>query len=491
VFGRVIAQIADVGALVILARYLSKSDYGALTYGLAIVVLFKAVAVFELPNTLGRFIPIYREEGRERAALGSVVFGLGIVSALGLFIAIAIAIALLALHVHPSSSSTALEMAAILAFLVPIEALDVLLTSLLAIFAGARAIFVRQAVLGPLLRICLVVSVVTMHATVRGVGFAYIATGAIGIGSYALMFRRALRRGTTLERVRVRELSFPMREIAAFAAPLLASTLVWSLMESSDSLLLGYFGTPSDVATFRAVMPLAILNKGVILTFGLLYTPLVARLYARKAHSDLADAYWRSAAWVTMLTVPIFLLTFSFARSTTTALFGSKYDASIPIMGLLSIGYFFHTALGYNGLTLRIFGKLRYSVAVDLLAAVLNVAVNLALIPRYGPLGAAAGTAGTLVIHNVLKQWGLRRYTGIPLFNGRYARAYASIAVVAAALLGLQILAPSGLWAALAITAAATFVLLWRSKATLDIASTFPELARLRGLGSATSGGAR
>jgi len=61
-------------------------------------------------------------------------------------------------------------------------------------------------------------------------------------------------------------------------------------------------------------------------------------------------------------------------------------------------------ALGFNGLTLKVLGKLRYVVTINLLAAAVNVLINLLLIPRFGALGAAVGTAGTMVVHNILKQ---------------------------------------------------------------------------------------
>jgi len=479
VVGRLVAQLADIGVLVLLARYLSKSDYGALAYALSLVILFKALALFELPNTLGRFLPIYREAGRENSVLGSVVTGILLVAGLGTALAIGIDIAILTLHIHPTGDSTALHMAALLAFVIPIEALDVLLTSLFAVFAGARAIFVRQAILGPTLKIAFIAVVLTLRADLRGVGIGYLAAGATGVVTYAWMLRALLKpQFKRPGRLPIR-MAFPLRELVCFAAPLLASTLVWTLMESSDSLLLGYFRGTRDVATFRAVMPLAVLNKGVILTFGLLYTPMIARLYARRRSIEISDAYWRSAAWVTLLTLPVFVLTFSFARATTIGLLGAKYEGSVKIMAILAFGYFFHTALGYNGLTLRIYGKLRYSVAVDLLAAVMNVGVNILLIPSFGALGAAVGTSSTLVVHNLLKQWGLRRYTGIPLFARRYARIYLSTFGIAAAFLVIQQLAPVSLWLALIFAAAAAVAVVRWAGAALDVRAVFPELGRV------------
>jgi O-antigen/teichoic acid export membrane protein len=155
---------------------------------------------------------------------------------------------------------------------------------------------------------------------------------------------------------------------------------------------------------------------------------------------------------------------------------------------VLSLGYFFHTSLGYNGLTLRVFKRLRYAVSVDVSAACLNVAVNVLLIPRYGALGAACGTSATLVAHNVLKQWGLHRYTGVSLFSRRYLPTYALLFSSAGALFALQMLARPSLWAAFALSGAVGLLVLWRARRTLELGATFPELARIPILRTAFAG---
>ena len=44
------------------------------------------------------------------------------------------------------------------------------------------------------------------------------------------------------------------------------------------------------------------------------------------------------------------------AQALTVQLYGRRYADSAVYMALLSFGYYFNTALGFNGLTLRIFG---------------------------------------------------------------------------------------------------------------------------------------
>ena len=93
-------------------------------------------------------------------------------------------------------------------------------------------------------------------------------------------------------------------------------------------------------------------------------------------------------------------------------------------------------ALGFNGLTLKVVGRLRYIVGLNLAAALTNVVINLLLIPPLGALGAAIGTTTTLILHNVLKQTGLRLSTGISVFERSTVRVYIVI-VAAVALLAV------------------------------------------------------
>jgi O-antigen/teichoic acid export membrane protein len=293
------------------------------------------------------------------------------------------------------------------------------------------------------------------------------------------MFWRAVRRRRSPRSGKWVTWSFPALEIFRFATPLLASTLVWLLMESTDALLLGYFFDSEAVANFRAVLPMARMNAIVILTFGMLYMPMASRLYARGDQAQLTELYWQSALWMTVLTFPIFLLTFSFAPSTTLGIYGKAYAGSAPTMAVLAIGYFFHTSLGFNGVTLRIYNKLRYTVSIDIAMALLNVGVNLALIPRLGVIGAAVGTSATMILHNVLKQIGLRRYTGWPMFRRRYALFYGGLFAMAFGALGLQAVLPASLLVALPLTATVGLFALWFSRGVLDVDALFPELRRL------------
>jgi O-antigen/teichoic acid export membrane protein len=485
--GKTMSQGVEFGLQIFLVRYFSKSDFGAIAYALSIVFLLRAVALFEMPLALARFIPAYRHRARGDLVLGGVALGLALVAALGTAIAAGIAIGVGLFGLHPTSDDEALRVLLVLAALVPIDALDILVTSLFATLVGARQIFIRQGIVGPALRIVLVIAVVVTNAGVLAFAAGYVATSAATLVVYGVMFLNTLRRDASLQPVHRLPLSYPARETLTFAAPLLASTLVWLLLDSSDAILLGLFHDMDEVAKFRAVVPLAVATQGVMLAFTVLYAPTLARHVARGDGDAVTELYWRSALWVTLASFPLFVLTFSFAPTTTTLVLGSGYESSSTILAVLALGYFFHVALGFNGLTLRVLGKVRYSVAIDLAAAVFNVGINLLLIPAWGALGAAAGTAGTLVLHNILKQAGLWFYARVPPLAATYRAPYITVLVVSGGLAVAATVLPDAFWIAAVSSTVAGLAVAWINRRRLGLAGTFPELARWPLIGKAAA----
>jgi O-antigen/teichoic acid export membrane protein len=141
---------------------------------------------------------------------------------------------------------------------------------------------------------------------------------------------------------------------------------------------------------------------------------------------------------------------------------------------ILSVGYFVQTASGFNGQTLKIHGLLRYTLAVDACAMIVNVGVNVLLIPKYGATGAAIGTTSTLVAHNTLKQIGMHRFTGIRLADRRFLRLLGVGAALLAGVVVVDRLATPTLPVALVITALATAVLIRTAGGVLRIPDYFP-----------------
>ena len=145
------------------------------------------------------------------------------------------------------------------------------------------------------------------------------------------------------------------------------------------------------VASYRVIQPAAALNLIVLQSFTLLFTPAASRLFARGDQQGVKDLYWQTAAWVAVASFPIFALTFSLAEPLTVALYQERYASSAVYLAIIAIGRYFDAALGFNGLTVRVFGNVRAVVIVNLVAGALNLVLLLDPDPGLGGPGRGAG----------------------------------------------------------------------------------------------------
>jgi O-antigen/teichoic acid export membrane protein len=478
--GRFLSLGLNFGVQVLIVRYLTKADYGAFVYALALVSFGASLATFGLDRSITRFVPIYDEQGEYRKLWGTVVLAVGTVTSIGLIALVLVYSVQGLLAGSLVSDDRAVSLLLILIVLSPLAALDGLLMGMFAVFSKPRAIFFRKYILTPGLRLIVVLLLVLGNKSVIFLAAGYVATAAFGVALYSVMLYRMLRAEGLLDRLREGGIEVPAREVLGFTIPLLSSDLVYMAMNTSDVILLGHFGGASDVAAFRVIGPAAHLNQLVMTSFTLLYTPVAARMFARKDEEGINRLYWQTAMWIAVLSFPLFALTFSLAEPVTVTLYTDRYEDSAVYLSLLSLGYYFNAALGFNGLTLKVFGRLKYIVTINILAALVNLGLNFVLIPRYGPLGAAIGTCATLIAHNVLKQTGLLLGTGVKLFRRADLPAYASIVLGAGLLLAFQLLVSPPAVVSFALAGLVSFAVVAFSRPSLRAGETFPELMRFR-----------
>jgi O-antigen/teichoic acid export membrane protein len=367
----------------------------------------------------------------------------------------------------------------ILIFLAPLEALDQVFVSLFAVFSKPRAIFFRKYLFTPGLRLAVVVALALTGSSVSFLAVGYLAAGVVGLIVYVLVFVRVLRERGLLEHWQLRNLVLPYRAVFSFSLPLITGELALLSLNVGGVLVLGYFHPAAEVASYRAVFNPARLNTAVLGSFMPMFLPLAARLFARADIDGLRRAYWHTAAFVAVLTFPVFALTGPLASDVTVLLFGESYADSGVVLALLSIGYYFSAVLGFNTYTLQVFERIRFLVCVNVFIAAFNIALCLLLAQKYAAVGVAAANLSALVVQNLLVQWQLRRALGTAFIDRSCVRVYLVILGCAAALWAFQSLVDPGLVIGVVAVAAASVVVMLASRSALELADTFPELRRV------------
>src|SRR5215831_4581490 len=477
--GRILSLGINFFTQVLMVRYLSTSDYGELAYGLAVVGFFRMFASLGLQDAIPRFVPIYRETREYGKMFGTILLAVGAVLITGILMVGAIWQApffLMPLITHEGLPTVAIF--SILIVLAPIEAADALLDGLFASLAGTRDIFFRRYLLGPGLKFGVVVLLVWMKSSIVFLAYGYVVAGAVGVLIYGGLLIKLLREQGLLQLFRLEEVVIPARETLAFVIPGLVSAVAMCI-SPVNIFLLGHLRTMTEVAFYRAAVPIAELNNICFMSFTLLYMPLAARLFARSDYRGINDLYWKTAAWMSVLSFPIFAVTFSLAKPLTIFLYGARYMPSGPVLALLSLASYFNVIVGFNLQTLKVIERLNYVSGASVVAALANLGVSTVMIKLYGAIGAATGSATTLIGYNLLLQAGLSPMAGFHLLDPRYLSVYLTIALGSCSLFFVGSLTSLNFYALLPLAALVSLCVFALTKKKLSIAETFPELLRL------------
>jgi O-antigen/teichoic acid export membrane protein len=474
--GRLIALVVDFAAHILIVRYLTKGDFGAYTYALAVATLLVPTLVLGLPETIARYAPIFLESKQVGKLIGALGFAATIVVGAGLACVVAVFVLREPIG-EAMDSALAAKLLAILIILVPSEGLNLIFQALFAALGRVGSIFVRQYVLVPGVRFLVVLGLVLGDQSVTFLAAGYVAASVLGLIWYGSLAAPAIR---TQVRERFAGLEIPAKEIMTFALPVFLTNMFWIVLLSFSTIALGVLSNTDEVADFQAVLPPARLNYLAMSIFFVLFIPAISRLYARNELGELRHTYLTTTYWLVVITVPVLALTTVFAQEFVPTVFGDEYDSSVVILALLALGYYIHTAAGPASTTLKVFRKLRYTVIIDLTALAVGIALNLLLIPVAGAGGAALAFLLGIIVRTVPYQWALKRITGINIVTGDSVRLQASVAATLGVLVTIQLLLEPAFPIALVLAAGAGAVVALVCRGMLHVEDVFPELAEGR-----------
>jgi O-antigen/teichoic acid export membrane protein len=202
------------------------------------------------------------------------------------------------------------------------------------------------------------------------------------------------------------------RSLWSFSWPLAVGASFFLLLSNVDVLMIAYFLDPRSVGLYRAIQPLRQVTTFVLTAFTFLFLPLATEYYDRGNFAALDRLYTVSTKWAVVVTVPPVLVFTLFAPEVVRAFFGAAYVPAAPALAVLTAGLFVRALVGLNGDVTKAIDRPRielYSVAI---AVVVDIALNAALIPRYGIVGAAFATAVGYAVYNLLEVGAIYRAVG-------------------------------------------------------------------------------
>lgn len=204
--------------------------------------------------------------------------------------------------------------------------------------------------------------------------------------------------------------------------------LLWA-----DTLLLGLWRPPADVAVYSVATRTAALGMVFMLPIGVAFQPVIARLYTRGEMRRLASMYTFATKWATVSACPPITFVALFAAPILLVLYPDGYARGAWPLALLSAAQTINAASGPCGNVTAMIGRTDLVLVNTVVALIANLVLNVILIPPYGMIGAGAAWAVSVVLLNVLRLYQVWRVLSIHPFRGWPARVAIALAAFTAA----------------------------------------------------------
>jgi len=228
-----------------------------------------------------------------------------------------------------------------------------------------------------------------------------------GVGGLVLGFIAGMIAATLLN-LKFIQLSFSHCDRSHFLG--LFSFSIWTFLSSggsliytyADTILIGYFMTETDVGIYRVAFQLTAAASFLVMAFHTVLYPRISKWNAEKNFSLIEYSLTKSITYSLFLAIPVTAGGIILSEKLLYYLYGSSFESGGQVLIILLFVQIANIFLYLQTMCLNAMDKPRITFYITMVSAILNVILNILLIPLLGISGAALASLATMSMNAVL-----------------------------------------------------------------------------------------
>jgi O-antigen/teichoic acid export membrane protein len=196
----------------------------------------------------------------------------------------------------------------------------------------------------------------------------------------------------------------------------LVSFSIWTFLSSgglliftyADTILIGYFMTETDVGIYRVAFQLTSVASFLVMAFHTVLYPRISRWNTEKNFSLIESSLTRAITYSLFLAIPVTAGGFILSEKLLYFLYGASFEAGAPILIILLFVQIANIFFYLQTMCLNAMDRPRISFYITAASAVMNIILNILLIPLFGISGAAIASLVTMSMNAALAYASLR-----------------------------------------------------------------------------------
>ncbi len=391
--GNLFVRLAGYFYRVLMGRMLTINDFGLLNLALPLQYLVIVLTSSGVAPSIAKFVSEYDAKGEIERGRRIVSSSLVFYTVMGFTLSLLLVLLspVISMNVfHDSDLTIPLRISAIaIGFGFTVAAFT-------GIFQGHKRMDLMAATLTIQQGLRIVFAVVFVYAGANVMGAILGSTlGFIGAIPVAYLFFKKINgrfSGYSLN---------DFKEVFSFSMPISATALAFFALAYVDIIFLGFYLDAENVGIYSAASPTSRLVLAFSTALYATLLPSIAGLKAENRGREIREYVLTAYKLLLLVFLPLLALFYYFSTPLITLLFGDLYAAAAAPFRVLIVGAFFFGVFNLNAGVFQGLGMPNLPMRILILAAVLDVFLNAALIPRYALIGAAAATSTSMAFAGI------------------------------------------------------------------------------------------
>jgi len=380
---------------IVITRFLGPEFYGIFVLGGTVVNVGQLVIVGGLQRGVLRFVSLYRGREKSDKVSETIISGTFMVSVIGTFVAILLYFLAKPIAVGIFHNPDLVIVIQILVISLP--------------FGGIAAIWLSAIQgfkeIGRLVLIGILSSLI--HLGFIGIAFLLgwrllgllVASVLASVMTCVLVLFFLKKSVGFWEKAKLLWFNW---ELVSFSLPLFFVNFLSFFMRRTDTLMLGYFKTGSEVGIYSVAYRISSLILLPLGAFRPIFVPMISEFFGRNEIQKIEDLFKMTTKWSFSLCIPIFLIITLFAPHIL-SIFGPHFVVGAYAAMVLGAAQLINCSSGPTQGVIIMSGHPHISLINSLILVCCNIVLNYLLIPRYGFMGAAMASGASIVAVNMIR----------------------------------------------------------------------------------------
>jgi O-antigen/teichoic acid export membrane protein len=192
----------------------------------------------------------------------------------------------------------------------------------------------------------------------------------------------------------------PIKEVLSISLPMLMTSTMTFVIGQTGVVLLGMFRSETEVGYYAIAVKLATLTAFILQAINTIAAPKFSQLNHSGKMDELFHVAKKSSKLIFWTTAPILITLLSFGNFFLVLLYGPNFTVAYMALVYLVIGQFVNAISGSTDIFMNMTGHQNIFKNIMLISALLNIGLNLLLIPTFGIVGSAIAATITTCFWN-------------------------------------------------------------------------------------------